>query len=98
VNFRKRFDFLTYTLRYTVISFIKSENGNLMGRTILGQPFLSTTDDILLERRGQHICDLAYQNPSKNILEHFTPQVIAVSPQQNSLSGENRFEDTFSRL
>jgi hypothetical protein len=41
---------------------------------------------------------LIYQNPLKNILEHFTPQVIAVSPQQTSLNGENRLAETFNRL
>ena len=44
------------------------------------------------------MCDCIYQKPSKNILEHFKPQVIVVSPQQNSLIGKNRLEDTFSRL
>ena len=49
-------------------------------------------------RRSQNMCDCIYHEPSENILEHFKPQVIAVSPQQNSLSGKNRLEDTFSRL
>ncbi len=55
VNFRKRFDFMTYTLRYTVISVIKSENGNLMGGLFLDNRFLFTTDYIVRKEGSTYL-------------------------------------------
>jgi hypothetical protein len=44
------------------------------------------------------MCDFIYPIPSVKILEHFSPQVMPVSPQQNSLSGDSELEDTLSCL